>query len=892
MAVTLGQAFVTIEPDTKGFGTDTEKELNKELAGVGEKAGRQVSDGLGSAFKKIGTVVAAAGVGAFFKSAVDSAGDLNEQVSKVGVVFGDASGDVLKFGDNANKSIGASKIEALTAAGTFGNLLRSVGLTGSAAADMSIDMVQLAGDLASFNNVPIGQALDAIRSGLVGETEPLKAFGVNLNEAALKAEAMRLGLSNGQGVLDASAKAQAAYSLILKSTTLAQGDFERTSGSLANQQRTLSAEFSNAKTEIGQALLPAMLSAVGVARDLLPAFEGVAKGIAGAADAAGVLIGPLGAIAGSPAGTMLIELGVGATGAFLGISKVVEIAGKASKAVAGLETAFTATNVAMAGVALGLGLVAAVYLDWRQGTEEAAQAQADFNEAVLAAGDPAAVLASRYAKLADALSKLDQDAKGTQQSLAGVIDKKITDELGDLGPTMERVGLSFDQARTLVQGSKAEFDAYLGTLRQGNPEVDALAAKEYDLAAALGASRNAIQGEREEEARSIKQGVEALQVRGVLTQSQIDAAAATAKGTDATSRWLAIGQAFQAELAAQEQGLAGTTGAATDSADAMGDKGSADEAAAAKAEIAKASQDRLKQALQEQTAATDAAKRAQDEFLLGIVDWPAAQDAVTSSVHDLTAGLKEQNEKQVEGAGTFDGNTEAALKNRDAFREVISKSADAINKMDDLHYTVAQATTAQQNLAQSAYDEAIALGAPESVAARLRDTINGIKPSVTTDVAVTSNAAQVEQEIDNAAAHRDTTISVSLQQAGGSQAIWDAIQSSGFGRAAAQGAYVPHSPGGSLWRVGEGSEDEAIVPLGRNFAANLARIVGPGLMGQVTGRQPSTTAVDTTIVVNIANAPVDRNEAKGLGRIVGESAAHVLAQRQLNTSVRLGLGGS
>ena len=170
-------------------------------------------------------------------------------------------------------AIGQSQQQALEAAGTFGNLFTALKIGGPAAATMSTSLVNLAGDLASFNNVSPQEALDALRSGLTGETEPLKRFGVNMNEATLKAKAMELGISKGTGVLDPAAKAQAAYALIMEQTTTAQGDFARTSDGLANQQRIMAAQFENTKANLGTALLPVMTQAAGIANSLVSAFN-------------------------------------------------------------------------------------------------------------------------------------------------------------------------------------------------------------------------------------------------------------------------------------------------------------------------------------------------------------------------------------------------------------------------------------------------------------------------------------------------------------------------------------------------------------------------------------------------------------------------------------------
>ena len=66
----------------------------------------------------------------------------------------------------------------------------------------------------------------------------------------------------------------AAQALIYKQTSLAQGDFERTSAGLANQQRILAAQIENVKTTIGTALLPIVLELTTFfATNLLPIIE-------------------------------------------------------------------------------------------------------------------------------------------------------------------------------------------------------------------------------------------------------------------------------------------------------------------------------------------------------------------------------------------------------------------------------------------------------------------------------------------------------------------------------------------------------------------------------------------------------------------------------------------
>ena len=168
-----------------------------------------------------------------------------------------------------------SKEEALAATATYGNLFRAMNIGTESSFDMSTGLVTLASDLASFNNMNPTEVLDKLRAGLTGETEPLKTLGVNLNAAMLEAKALEMGLWDGEGAISAAAKAQASYSLILEQTTLAQGDFARTSDGLANQQRIISANFKNMKATIGTALLPIMTTLSGTLNSLFsnPAFQ-------------------------------------------------------------------------------------------------------------------------------------------------------------------------------------------------------------------------------------------------------------------------------------------------------------------------------------------------------------------------------------------------------------------------------------------------------------------------------------------------------------------------------------------------------------------------------------------------------------------------------------------
>lgn len=228
---------------------------------------------------KVGAVAAGAATAGFFAKAIMGASDLNEQVSKVGVVFGDQSKQVTDFANQMAKDFGLPKTQILDAAGSIGLIGKASGLSQGDAAKMSTQLAKMAADASSFYNVPLDEALMAIRSGLVGEAEPMRRFGVLLNAQAVDAEAARLGLQKVGKEYTEGAKAQARASLIMKGMTDASGDLERTQGSLSNRLREIKGRAENFAASVGMKVIPLVLK-------LMDAGEALAKSVSGPLSAA------------------------------------------------------------------------------------------------------------------------------------------------------------------------------------------------------------------------------------------------------------------------------------------------------------------------------------------------------------------------------------------------------------------------------------------------------------------------------------------------------------------------------------------------------------------------------------------------------------------------------
>lgn len=261
MSKKIATLYASIEADT----TKLQKGLAQSktaLAGTKKSLGETIQSVTGFNVASIAASVSIVALASAMKKSIIAASDMSETVNKAKVVFGDAADEVMKFGENAAQSMGMSKNAALGAAATFGNLFVSMGLAEDKSAEMSTSLVKLAGDLASFNNIDPGIALEKLRAGISGEAEPLRQLGVNLTEAGVQAKALEMGLAGTVKELTVADKAQARYALILEQTATAQGDFARTSDGLANRQRILEAQLADTSAELGKNMLPTYLKLV------------------------------------------------------------------------------------------------------------------------------------------------------------------------------------------------------------------------------------------------------------------------------------------------------------------------------------------------------------------------------------------------------------------------------------------------------------------------------------------------------------------------------------------------------------------------------------------------------------------------------------------------------
>lgn len=226
-------------------------------------------------YAAIGAAAAGAAFAAFSIKAINAASDAQEIQNKFSVVFEAVSGKAESMASSLAKNYGLSQTAAKDLLSSTGDLLTGFGFTDEKALELSNSVQELSVDLASFQNLQGGaaQASEILTKAMLGERDALIALGVKISEADVEARLLAEGKQNLTGNALLAAKAEATYALVLEQTGKAQGDFARSSDSLANQKRILQARIENISASIGKRFIPFATAAVKTVSDWLPKIE-------------------------------------------------------------------------------------------------------------------------------------------------------------------------------------------------------------------------------------------------------------------------------------------------------------------------------------------------------------------------------------------------------------------------------------------------------------------------------------------------------------------------------------------------------------------------------------------------------------------------------------------
>lgn len=365
-------------------------EFEKEAKKTGDQFEDTVEDTMDGAESAVSTTAAkiAKAIGSAFvvkqviefgKAAVGVASDLNEVQNVVDTTFGDGSVKIDEWAKNAAEAFGESELQAKQFTSTLGAMFKSMGVGQADMEEMSMSLAGLAGDMASFYNLDPTEAFEKLRSGISGETEPLKQLGINMSVVNLEAFAMSEGITKSYQEMTQAEQATLRYQYIMSATADAQGDFSNTSDSLANQQRILQLEIQTLAAEIGNDLMPIAQGAIEIARN---GVEWVTEH----KDALEKLTVAVGAAAtGYAAWKAIIKAEELYDSTVNGI-KGIATAMKGAEAATGLmSTAMSA--IPYVAIVAGIAAITAAVIELKEAQEEALQSQYEYMDSFVSLAD-------------------------------------------------------------------------------------------------------------------------------------------------------------------------------------------------------------------------------------------------------------------------------------------------------------------------------------------------------------------------------------------------------------------------------------------------------------------------------------------------------------------------
>lgn len=433
--------------------------LNKGL----DEAARRLSTAGNALTTGLTVPLAAAGV-----ASVNFSSDMQEAINKVEVAFGGAADSVKEWSSTTLNSIGLAQGTALDMAALFGDMATSMGYSQDAAAQMSMALVNLAADLASFKNIGIDQASTALKSIFTGETESLKELGVVMTQANLEAYALAEGYTTAYTAMDQAQQVAVRYQYVLANTQNAQGDFARTSDSTANQLRIFRESLKEAAATAGDELLPVITPIIGKLNELIQTFGDLDEGTQKAVVQTGLFLAALGPMLKVTGGiTTAVKAGITVYQTLRTVMAANTAATTAATAAqTGLNAAMAANPVGLLVTAIGtlLAVLGSFAVSAALTAESTDTLASSINEARQAYEDTRAELQESQAStlsMVDALARLAEEEHKTSAEKAAMLE--LVEQLNEAVPSLslaydaqtDSLNLTAEAIRSLAEAEYA-----------------------------------------------------------------------------------------------------------------------------------------------------------------------------------------------------------------------------------------------------------------------------------------------------------------------------------------------------------------------------------------------------------------------------------------------------
>lgn len=212
--------------------------------------------------KMVGPAVAVtAAVAGIAKASIDAASRTQQAMGGLDAVFGSNADQMKAWAATSAETTGLSAAQYAEATAKIGAQLKNLGVPIDEAAAKSNDLVKLGADLAATYGGTTADAVDALGAALRGEADPAERYGLALSQTAIAAQMAKDGTKSLTGEAGKQAKAATILAMATEQAGGAIGQFARESDSAAGSAQIAAAQWEDAKSSLGTALLPVVAQA-------------------------------------------------------------------------------------------------------------------------------------------------------------------------------------------------------------------------------------------------------------------------------------------------------------------------------------------------------------------------------------------------------------------------------------------------------------------------------------------------------------------------------------------------------------------------------------------------------------------------------------------------------
>lgn len=185
----------------------------------------------------------------------------------------------INYQKELNKYTSLNQVSTMKTQGSFFQLFNAQGVGEDISYQLSESLSNATIDLSSLFNIDYDTMLTKLRSGIIGNSRPLRELGVDVTEGSMQGVLDSLGIEETVDQLSFAEKEIIRYMTILKQVGFAQGDFANTFNTAANQIRAFQSQVETVGQKIAAVFNVLFKDVITFARGVIMAIDSIVSAL-------------------------------------------------------------------------------------------------------------------------------------------------------------------------------------------------------------------------------------------------------------------------------------------------------------------------------------------------------------------------------------------------------------------------------------------------------------------------------------------------------------------------------------------------------------------------------------------------------------------------------------